>query len=69
MESILYTPSLNQHNTTRSVHMETQSKAAPSIRVQCKAKAASRDKHKHIDCLSLALTHSAKLVRVKTLLC
>lgn len=70
-ESILYTPSLNQHRTTRSIHLETvlgcctTATPAVSIRAQCKPKAASRwrrDKHTHRECLSLATTHSTKLV-------
>lgn len=47
-ESISYTPSLNQHSTPRSLHLETVMRCcttatlAPSIRAQHKAEATSR---------------------------
>lgn len=47
-ESISYTPSLNQHSTPRSVHLETVTRCcttatlAPSIRAQYKPEATSR---------------------------
>lgn len=67
-ESILYTPSLNQHSAPRSVHLETVMRCcttdtlASSIRTQPKPEAPSRwrrDKQKHSNCLSQCTDHQA----------